>query len=108
MKKTDTAPDRTLADLEAAVLAGDATITADDLADAEARERHAALLVEAQTRKAQAAAAEHRQREIDRLRADIESLDDDRAQLRQLAVAAVAAVEAVFVAARARGHQLDD
>jgi hypothetical protein len=103
-----TSDSRTVAELEAAVVAGDETVTAEQLEAARARERHAQLLSEGAAHRAFRAAEAARQAEIEKLRADMSGLADDREHLLTLVRKATDALAEMFVAARARGAQLDD
>jgi hypothetical protein len=98
---------RTVAELEAAVIAGDASITAEQLATARARQDHTPLPASTSERRAQLTAEAARQGQIGKLRDDIESLADDRERLLTLAQQASDALRALFTAARAREDQLD-
>ena len=98
---------RTVAELEAAVIAGDASITAEQLATARARQDHTPLPARTPEHRAQLAAEAARQGQIGKLRDDIESLADDRERLLTLAQQASDALRALFTAARAREDQLD-
>ena len=97
---------RTVAELEAAVIAGDAS-TAEQLAAARARQDHTPLPASTPEHRAQLAAEAARQGQIGKLRDDIESLANDRERLLTLAQQASDALRALFVAARARDDQLD-
>ena len=98
---------RTVAELEAAVIAGDASIAGEQLATARARQDHTPLPASAAEHRAQLAAEAARQGQIGRLRDDIESLANDRERLLTLAQQASDALRALFTAARAREDQLD-
>jgi hypothetical protein len=108
-KTSTTATDtRSVAELEAAVLAGDATVSAEMLNAARVKEHHAALLHEARLRQEHAAAAAVRDGEIEKLRADMLALADETDATVQAGVAAVAAVEKVLSGAKNRGRRLDE
>jgi hypothetical protein len=104
---TTTVDTRTVAELGAAVIAGDASITAEQLAAARARQDHTRLPASAAEHGAQLAAEAARQGQIGKLRDDIESLADDHERLLILAQQASDALRALFTAARAREDQLD-
>jgi hypothetical protein len=99
---------RTAAELEQAVLDGDNTITAEQLGAARLHEQHQALQREAQLRVQQADAKAARDHDIRHLRDDILALADHGDELRRLAVAADAALEALYTAAARRGPALDE
>ena len=65
---TKTTDQRTVAELEAAILDGDASITAEMLNAARLRDQHTALLTEARIRREQAEARAARGNEVERLR----------------------------------------
>jgi hypothetical protein len=98
---------RTVAELEAAVIAGDASITAEQLAAARARQDHTPLPASASEHRAQLTAEAARQGQIGKLRDDIESLANDRERLLTLAQQASDALRALSTAARAHEDQLD-
>jgi hypothetical protein len=105
--KTMTTDTRTRAELEEAVRAGDTTITAEQLAAAADRERHAELLAEAEQLRTRAAAEAARHRDVEALRSALEALDDGREDMRRLAVTAAGALQELFAVAKARGDALD-
>src|SRR5687768_7167800 len=105
--KTRTDP-RSVAELEAAVVAGDATVTPEMLAVARARADHERLRAEGDAYRRQLEAEAARQVQVEQLRERIIGLHDDRDQLRALAVQAREALGALFSATAARGVQLDE
>src|SRR5918993_413784 len=84
---------RTVAELQAAVIAGDASITAEQLAS---RQDHTPLPASASEHRAQLTAEAARQGQIGKLRDDIESLANDRERLLTLAQQASDALRALF------------
>jgi hypothetical protein len=107
--KTSTTTDtRSVAELEQAVVAGDLSITAEQLAAARDAEHHAALQREAQVRREHAAAAAARDGEIEKLRGEYRRVADEKDEITEAGVAAVAAVERVFMLAQNRGRRLDE
>ena len=98
---------RTVAELGAAVIAGDSSITAEQLAAARARQDHTRWPAGTPEHGAQLAAEAARQGQIGKLRDHIESLADDRERLLTLAQQASDALRALLTAARAREDQLD-
>jgi hypothetical protein len=108
-KTSTTATDtRSVAELEAAVLAGDDYITAEMLNAARVKEQHAALLHEARLQQEHAAAAALRDGEIEKLRGEYRRVADEKDEITEAGVAAVAAVERVLVLAQNCGRRLDE
>lgn len=105
-KITETPPS-TVAELEAALLAGDSSVTAQALALAQAEQDRQQLLAEAHRRQEATSAEAARQAKVAELRRRVEGLVDDRPQLHDRAVEAVEALTALWEAARRRGELLD-
>lgn len=93
--KTD---DRSYEDLEQAVIAGDSSITAEQLSTARERDRLVVLQRQAEERARREREAAEREAELAELTRDMEALPDNTGELRQLAAAATEALAAVFAA----------
>jgi hypothetical protein len=107
MPSKSTVDQRTVAELEAAILDGDLSITAEALAAARSREDHARLLADAAVHRVQLEAQQRQEAELEQLRHDIAALVDDRDDVLALAAEATQALAALFAAARGRGATLD-
>jgi hypothetical protein len=98
----------TVAELEAQILAGDLTVTAEQLEQARIHERHAELVAQACSRAEIEAIEAQRQEEIEQLRADIAGVKDEAPQLQELADTAARVLDSLVTALADRNHVVAD